>query len=68
MESHVGLHSLTCPGNRGRYRRFLQFCVERDLLNANPLAGVKKPTQESPRDRVLSAAELGATWRLLTQD
>lgn len=49
-------------------RRFLEFCVERELITVNPLAGVKEPAAEAPRDRVLTAAELGATWRLLTAD
>jgi integrase len=72
LRAWLDAKSRTAPvranANYRTMRRFLQFCVERDLLNANPLAGVKKPTQESSRDRVLSAAELGATWRLLTRD
>jgi integrase len=35
---------------------------ERQRLPANPLAGVKKPVEETPRDRVLTDQELRAIW------
>lgn len=47
-------------------RRFCQWLVEREALDVNPVAAVKKPTKEAPRDRVLTAKELGALWRVLT--
>ncbi len=53
--------------NHRTMHRFLEFCVERDLLLVNPLARVKLPKTEVPRDRVLSAQELGATRTFLQQ-
>jgi site-specific recombinase XerD len=39
-------------------RRLLVWCTRRDLIPANPAAGVDKPTPEQHRDRVLSDQEL----------
>jgi integrase len=39
-------------------RRFFTWTIERDLLQANPTAGIPKPFQETSRDRVLSIEEL----------
>jgi integrase len=46
-----------------RLRAFFNWAVERDLLSASPLAGMKPPTKERPRDRVLSDDELRWLWR-----
>jgi integrase len=43
-------------------RRFLAWCAERDLIPANPMAGLKKPGREVARERVLTDAELVAVW------
>ena len=68
LDAKARVAPVRANANHSTMRRFLQFCVERDLLSANPLAGVKKPTPSTTRDRVLSPAELGAAWRLLTED
>jgi integrase len=39
------------------------FAMDRDIIASSPCAGVKSPTEEQSRDRVLSAAELGNVWR-----
>jgi integrase len=39
-------------------RKFFNWCVARDILAASPCAGVKPPTAERARDRVLSDDEL----------
>jgi integrase len=44
-------------------RRFFNWCVERDLLEANPAAGIKGPAKETNRERVLSREELGAVFQ-----
>jgi integrase len=44
-------------------RKFFNWCVSRDLLAASPCAGVKPPTAERSRDRVLSDRELRDVWR-----
>lgn len=44
-------------------RKFFNWCVERDLLAISPCAGVRAPSRERPRDRVLSDGELAEIWR-----
>jgi integrase len=42
--------------------RFFNWLCERDIIAASPCAGVKPPTKEKPRDRVLSDDELRRLW------
>lgn len=43
--------------------RFFGWLVERDVVAASPVVGMKKPTKEVARDRVLDDEELAAIWR-----
>jgi len=43
-------------------RRVFAFGVERDILEANPLFGIKPPAKEIRRDRVLSNGEIKTFW------
>ena len=43
--------------------KLLGWAVDVDLLASSPAAGVKAPTRERSRDRVLDDAELAAFWR-----
>jgi len=43
-------------------RKFFNWCVARDILAASPCAGVKPPTAERARDRVLNDDELRLVW------
>jgi integrase len=43
-------------------RKFFNWCAARDILAASPCAGVKPPTAERARDRVLSDDELRLVW------
>jgi integrase len=43
-------------------RKFFNWCVARDILAASPCAGVKPPSAERARDRVLSDDELRLVW------
>jgi integrase len=43
--------------------RFFRWCIERDILKANPMAGLKRPGNGKSRERVLSDAELAKVWR-----
>ena len=38
------------------------WAVETDLITSSPAAGIKRPNKETPRDRVLTDAELRAVW------
>jgi integrase len=48
-------------------RKMFNWCVERDILQATPFAGVKPPTDEQSRDRVLEDSELRAVWMAADQ-
>jgi len=38
------------------------WCVERGMIDANPIAGMKPLSKERSRERVLTDDELGALW------
>ncbi len=44
-------------------RKMFNWCVERDILAASPVAGVKPPTKVVARDRVLTDDEIVVVWR-----
>jgi integrase len=44
-------------------RKFLNWCVDRDIIEVSPASGVKPPVPENQRERVLSDAEIGLFWR-----
>jgi hypothetical protein len=43
-------------------KKMCSWAVERDIIGASPCAGVKPPSAEHPRDRVLNDDELLAVW------
>jgi integrase len=43
--------------------KMFRWAVSNDIIAANPVAGIKRPAKETPRDRVLDDAELAAVWR-----
>lgn len=44
-------------------RRFFNWLVERDVLEASPCDGIKKPTAEQSRDRILTDDEIKLFWK-----
>jgi integrase len=44
-------------------RRVFNWGLRRDLVERNPCAGIKRPTPETRRDRVLAEREIEALWR-----
>ncbi|WP_425050756.1 tyrosine-type recombinase/integrase [Psychromarinibacter sp. S121] len=48
---------------RAYLNKFLNWCVERDVIVASPAVGVKPAAKETSRDRVLSDAEVRWFWR-----
>jgi integrase len=48
-------------------KRFFNWAIERDIITASPLNGLKQPYSEVARDRVLSDDELGSVWRAATK-
>ena len=47
---------------RAYLNKFLNWCVERDILDASPTTGVKPVAKETSRDRVLSDTEIRWFW------
>ncbi|SFR35096.1 Site-specific recombinase XerD [Yoonia tamlensis] len=43
-------------------KHLMGWCVERGMIEANPISGMKPLSKEKPRERVLSDDELGALW------
>ena len=43
-------------------RTFFNWCVQRGLLQINPMTGLKRPAKTPSRERVLRAEELAAVW------
>jgi integrase len=48
-------------------RKLFNWSVGRDIIASSPCAGVKPPTAERSRDRILSDNELGNVWRAADQ-
>jgi len=48
-------------------KTFFNWCVARDILTASPAQGVKPPTVEKSRDRVLDDTELKLVWEAADQ-
>jgi integrase len=48
-------------------RMLFAWSVDRGLLETNPAAGIRKPTEETPRARVLSDNEVKTLWQALPQ-
>jgi integrase len=45
------------------FRTMCRWAVERGLIDANPCTGIRAPSAETARDRVLSDDELKAVWQ-----
>src|SRR5215813_1469092 len=58
--------SLHCKGCSNRTRaalsRYFRWLADRDVIAASPCVGIAAPTRETPRERVLSDAELHRLW------
>ena len=54
---------ITANRVRAYLNKFLNWCVERDILATSPAIGVKPAAKESSRDRVLSDDEIRWLWQ-----
>lgn len=65
----VRTHATKSPmaANRGLayIKAFMNWCVDQEILDANPAATVKKPSKERTRDRYHSMAELVEIWNAM---
>ncbi|TCO80494.1 integrase [Plasticicumulans lactativorans] len=50
---------------RSKLSTFFGWCVDRELIEANPLVGLKPLAKATPRDRALSDAEIPILWEWL---
>lgn len=48
---------------RAHCNTFFGWAVGRDIIDKNPVDGIRPPAEETPRDRVLTDAELVLFWR-----
>jgi len=44
-------------------RRFFGWLIERDVVQASPCTGIKKPTREKSRERILTDVEIRLFWK-----
>ena len=49
-------------------RKLFNWCMERGIIDASPVAGTKPPTREQPRDRVLADDEIHALLRVCAKE
>lgn len=49
-------------------RKLLNWCLERGIIETNPIIGLKAPTREVSRDRFLDDAEIGRLLRACQND
>ncbi len=50
------------------FKKLMNWCVDRGMIDANPIAGLKTPRKPVARDRVLSDRELEAVWKAADKD
>ncbi len=50
------------------FKKLMNWCVDRGMIDANPIAGLKTPRKPVARDRVLSDCELEAVWKAADKD
>jgi integrase len=64
MECDKILNTAPVSANRAlaHLKHLMNWCVDRGLLEASPLVGMKLPTRETPRERVLTNEELLELW------
>ena len=43
-------------------RKIYNWAIEEEIIDANPATGIKKPSEETTRDRVLDNGEIVAVW------
>jgi integrase len=60
--------SITAARTRAALSAFFTWAMQMGIVEANPVLGTAKPQDTTPRDRVLSDAELAAIWRACGDD
>jgi integrase len=60
--------SITLARARAALSAFFTWAMQMGIVEANPVLGTAKPQDTTPRDRVLSDAELAAIWRACGDD
>jgi integrase len=60
--------SVTAGRARAALSAMFKWAMGQGLVPANPVAGTNRPTDSTPRDRVLDDAEVAAIWRACADD
>ena len=55
-------HAIAANRLLANLRKFFGWCLERGILDASPVAGIKRPSKERSRDRILDHDEIAAIW------
>jgi len=63
VESISGEHPVMANRVLGWVGRFYSWLLERDIVPASPVHGVKRPGREQPRERVLDGDEIASLWK-----
>jgi integrase len=63
IESKAAIAPVSANRLLGLLSRVWRFGVKRDLLTVNPIDGIEAPTKETPKDRVLTEAEIKKVWK-----
>src|SRR3546814_2112596 len=59
----TGVQTCALPISLAAVRKMFNWAVERDILDASPVAGIQPPGAETSRDRVLSDDEIRWFWK-----
>ena len=60
--------SHTAAAARRALSALFRWAMEEGWITSNPVVGTRRPTEVTPRDRVLTPSELGAIWNALGDD
>ena len=55
-------HAIAANRLLANLRKFFGWCLERGIVDASPVAGIKRPSKERSRDRILDHDEIAAIW------
>jgi integrase len=66
LEEIAGSAPVMANRTRSLLHKMFNFALEREIVEANPCAGIKPPKKEKPRERVLSDDEIKRLWDALS--
>jgi len=67
VEDIAAKHPVMANRTLGWVSKFFNWALERDIVAASPVHGVKRPGKEQARDRVLDGDEIASLWKACEQ-